>query len=144
MKRVFLAGLGLALASLGAQAEEVNELSRTFAGPWEKEIGYAQTVQAGRHLYLAGLVGPGETVETQLSNIYERIVQILSTHGADTSHIVNEVIYTTDMAALQEAISTRKAFFTLDRYPAATWVEVSRLFEPGLKVEVQVTVYLPE
>ncbi|MDQ2075908.1 RidA family protein [Marinimicrobium sp. ABcell2] len=119
------------------------EIERTHYGDHEPEIGYTQVVRVGNRLYLAGLTYQADTVAEQLVGIYDNIEQILSDFDATTAHILREVVYTTDIEALIETIPVRKSYFPSGAYPAATWVQVERLFLPDLKVEVEVTVLLP-
>ena len=48
-----------------------------------------------------------------------------------------------DIDALKAAKATRSAYYGTD-FPAATWVQVSRLYEPDHVIEVEVIAVLPE
>ncbi|MGS2720714.1 RidA family protein [Paraglaciecola aestuariivivens] len=141
---VFLIGNLLLTLSLSSHALANSELERKYYSKWETEIGYAQVVQQGRNLYLSGVVAGGKDMPEQVHNVYAKISKILQDYNADTSHIVKEVVYTTDMPALKKASAVRKAFFKSNQYPAASWIQISRLYEPSVMVEVEVQVYLPE
>jgi len=52
-----------------------------------------------------------------------------------------ERIYTTDIEALIRSQQTRKKIYG-DWAPAATWVEVKRLYSAGDKIEIEVEVAL--
>ncbi len=56
-----------------------------------------------------------------------------------SSHVVMERIYTTDMEALIRSQETRKQFYG-NCLPAATWVEVRRLYGPADKIEIEAQV----
>jgi enamine deaminase RidA (YjgF/YER057c/UK114 family) len=56
--------------------------------------------------------------------------------------VVKETLYTTDIEAVKANNAVRKAFYKGD-FPAATWVQISRLFRPTALVEVEVVAHLP-
>ena len=99
--------------------------------------GYANDVMAyipsRRVLLEGGYEGGGAMVYYGLPTVWAPQVE---------DDIVKEVLYTTDMDAMKKAIPTRKAFFKNGVYPAATWVEISRLFMAEAVLEVDVTVKL--
>lgn len=116
------------------------------AGPWEQTIGYSQAVRAGNLLYVSGTVGAnakGEPadLDSQMKKAYEGIQKTLAHYHTDFSHVVMERIYTTDIDTLIRSEATRKQFYG-DSAPAATWVEVKRLYSPGDKIEIEVQVIL--
>jgi enamine deaminase RidA (YjgF/YER057c/UK114 family) len=57
--------------------------------------------------------------------------------------VVKETIYTTDMDALLKVADLRFEYYGKERQPAASWVEVRRLLDPGFLVEVEVVAELP-
>lgn len=118
------------------------EVSRHYYHDYEREVGYAQAVQVGKTLYVSGVTGRGDDMQAQLTNIYDRISSILADFEASPDNIVKEVLYTTDMEAVKQLIPIRKRYFSEGVYPAATWVQIERLFLPELKLEVDVTVQL--
>lgn len=120
-----------------------SRIERKHYGDWEPQIGYTQVVRTGNVLYLAGITGEGKTQLEQLKHIYRTIEKILSDYHATTSDIVKEVVYTTDIDELITAIDVRKTYFSAGQYPASTWVQVQRLFREDLKIEVEITVQLP-
>ena len=116
------------------------------AGPWEQQIGYSQAVRAGHMVYVSGTVGAnskGEPADLdgQMKKAYTAIQKTLSHYNTDLSHVVMERIYTTDIEALIHAQDTRKQFYG-ESLPAATWVEVRRLYGAADKIEIEVQVAL--
>jgi 2-iminobutanoate/2-iminopropanoate deaminase len=116
------------------------------AGPWELRIGYSQAVRSGRMLYISGTVGANgegkpDDLDGQMKNAYAAIQKTLAHYKTDFSHVVMERIYTTDMEALILSQETRKQFYG-NWLPAATWVEVRRLYAPADKIEIEVQVAL--
>jgi len=116
--------------------------STYHAGPWEKDIGYSQAVRAGHTIYVSGTVGADEKgfpkdLEGQMKLAYGAIQKTMSEFGADFSNVVMERIYTTDMDALIRCQETRKSIYG-GWLPAATWVEVRRLYVPEAAIEIEV------
>ncbi|MBO9717832.1 MAG: RidA family protein [Pseudoxanthomonas sp.] len=142
--RIQLALLALLSASgaLQAAGTERPDLVRHNIDAWEQDIGYSGVVQDGDLLYLSGVACEGADMEAAVADCYRRLTAILQRFGADSSQVVRETIYTTDLDALIRAIPGRKRFFPDARYPAATWVEVRRLYQPGHLLEVEWTVRL--
>ena len=118
------------------------EIVRHTIDGWEPDIGYSGVVQDGDMLYLSGVACEGVDMDAAVADCYRRLTAILQRFGADSSQVVRETVYTTDLDALIRAIAGRKTFFPDARYPAATWVEVRRLYKPGHLLEVEWTVRL--
>lgn len=117
-------------------------LERHQLGSWEADIGYTGVVRDGDTLHVSGVPCRGEDMRAAVQACYGELTKILRRFGADSSQVVKETAYTTDMDALVQAIPERKAFFADGRYPAASWVQVSRLFNAEDMLEVEWTVRL--
>jgi enamine deaminase RidA (YjgF/YER057c/UK114 family) len=103
--------------------------------------GYAQAVLVDNVLYISGTVASGD-MAAQLKGAYTGIERTLKAYGATFQNVVKENLYTTDIEAVKSNNEIRKAFYKGD-YPAATWVQISRLFMPQALVEVEVIAHLP-
>jgi enamine deaminase RidA (YjgF/YER057c/UK114 family) len=131
----------LMLASAGAFAGE--RTCHHANAEQEAEIGYCQAVRAGNVLYVSGTVGRGEMPEA-VRSVYRRLRATLAERGLDFSHVVRETVYTTDLDAFIAANeSARKPFYD-GVWPAASWVQVERLFRPEFVVEVEITAVFPQ
>ena len=106
--------------------------------PWENEYGYSQVVRAGNTLYISGIASNKPTLDTQIEEIYTYIQRILKDYGVDTSAIVKQVIYTTDIEALKKQTALRKSYFKSNEYPSSTIVQIEKLYEPSHILEVEV------
>ena len=133
-------------ATLAQQPSGANGTKAGFsvyhAGPWEERIGYAQAVRAGHTIYISGTVGADakgfpKDLESQMKLAYAAIEKTMSQYGANFSNVVMERIYTTDMDALIKCQETRKLVYG-SWLPAATWVEVRRLYGPEAMIEIEV------
>lgn len=126
-----------------SKPDDSTAIERHYFNDWETEIGYAQAVRDGNILYVSGIPAGGKDMPEAMQKAYQRISDVLAKFGATPDHITKEVIFTTDMEATKAAISVRRAFFSEGSYPAATWVQIERLYNPELLLEVDVTVTLP-
>lgn len=102
----------------------------------EPTYGYTQMVRVGNTLYLSGVTGKGPINES-IESVYKWIEIQLKQAGADFSHVVKENLYTTDLDAVKKNNAVRLKFYN-GAYPAATWVQVDRLFQPEYNLEVEV------
>ena len=118
---------------------------------FEEAFGYAQAVRVENTIYISGsvavdtdgkLIGPDDMAQ-QLKASYENLGRTLKAFKTDFDHVVKETIYTTDMDALLRESKLRFDYYDKQNLPAATWVEVKRLVDPGFLVEIEVTVELP-
>jgi 2-iminobutanoate/2-iminopropanoate deaminase len=110
----------------------------------DTSVGYAEAVLVDNVLYISGAVGKG-TIAEQLNGIYVFLEKTLKAHGATFQNVVKETLFTTDMNAVRANNEVRKAFYKGD-FPAATWVQVSRLYSarPDAQIEVELIVHLPK
>ena len=108
----------------------------------ERAIGYCQAVRAGNLLFISGEVAAGPMARA-VPQVYEQLRLILQRHGLDFSHVVKENLYATDLPAMIQHLEARKAFYA-GATPAATWVQVQRLFAPELVLEVELIAEFPK
>ena len=103
----------------------------------EADIGYCEAVRVGDTLYVSGTAGQGD-MATAMASVYDRLRKTLQANGLDFSDVVKENVYATDLDAFIRNKDLRKAYFGRS-FPAATWVQVQRLYVPSLVVEVELT-----
>jgi len=111
-------------------------------GDWEDDIGYRQAVRVGNTLYISGTVGSGE-MPAAIREAYRSLEQTLRHYGLSFQHVVKENIYTTQLEALKANLAIRREFYGKD-FPAATWVQVARLYDPAHVIEVELIAVFPE
>jgi 2-iminobutanoate/2-iminopropanoate deaminase len=108
-------------------------------------------VSSGRFLHTAGItardrdgeiVGVGD-IAAQTRQCYQNIGDLLEAVGAGWGDIVKYTIYTTDIQLFNDQTRELRAQYYVNR-PAATLVEVSRLADPKMMVEIEAIVSLPE
>jgi 2-iminobutanoate/2-iminopropanoate deaminase len=116
--------------------------TRFHLGRGEQEVGYSQAVRSGNHVYISGTVGGTEgSTEEQLKQAYATIQKTMDQYKASFANVVMERIYTTDIDSLIKCQEYRKTLYG-ENLPAATWVEVKRLYSPSHKIEIEVELEL--
>ncbi len=117
----------------------------TSGSPWEPEVGYSRAVRVGRHIFVAGttaldeagrLVGPGDAY-AQARQALKLIEQALCTAGAKLEDVVRTRMYVVDIDEHGTAVGRAHGEVFRDIRPAATMVEVSRLIDPQMLVEIE-------
>ena len=139
LRLLLLALLTSAISAVSAQELRKEKFN---LGSWENDIGYAQAVRVGNTLYVSGSTGTGSMPEA-IKGTFDVIKRTLAAYHLDFRHVVKENIYTTDIEALKAAKDVRKAYYGTD-FPAATWIQISRLYEPTQVIEVEVIAVFPE
>ena|SRR5437588_9644107 len=110
--------------------------------PIEKEIGFCQAVRIGNTLHVSGVTGQGE-MGSAVRSVYGRLSQVLSANGLSFADVVKENVFATDLDAFIRSKEIRKEFYG-STLPAATWVQVQRLYLPSFVVEVELTAVFPK
>lgn len=115
---------------------------------WDNQLkqdttaGYVQVIKVDHILYISGAVATEVTPEG-ITNVYRALERSLKSFGATFQNVVKENLYTTDIESMKKYNNSRKAFYKGD-FPAATWVQVSRLYMPDAKLEVELVAHIPE
>jgi enamine deaminase RidA (YjgF/YER057c/UK114 family) len=117
--------------------------------PWEGTVGCCRVVRAGDHVHVAGttatvdgrVVGVGDAAE-QTRVALRLVAEALARAGASLTDVVRTRMFVTDITDWQ-AIGRAHGEVFADIRPAATMVEVTRLIDPELLVEIEVDAYAP-
>lgn len=112
-------------------------------GPWEGKIGYSRAVRVGASVYVSGstamtpsgLVGKGDPY-AQTIQTFKTIEASLKQAGASLDDVVRTRIYMANIDQWQEVGRAHGEIFGNIR-PATTMVEVKRLIDPDMLVEIE-------
>jgi enamine deaminase RidA (YjgF/YER057c/UK114 family) len=113
---------------------------------WEEIAGYSRAVRIGNRIEVAGttavdglgnIVGVNDPYQ-QTKFILEKIEKALHEAGASMNDVVRTRMFVTDISQWQ-AVSLAHGEVFKDIRPAATMVEIQRLIEPEMLVEIEVT-----
>lgn len=108
----------------------------------EEDIGYCAALRSGDTLYFSGTDAPAPMPDA-IRVVYSRLQKTLSDQGLSFADVVKETVYTTDLDAFVRGADIRKTFYG-NTYPAATWVQVQRLYDPTYVLEVELEARHPE
>jgi enamine deaminase RidA (YjgF/YER057c/UK114 family) len=118
---------------------------------WEPKVGYSRAVRIGRLVAVSGtapvgddgeLVGAGDAY-AQARRCIEIIEKALHAAGGGLQHVYRTRMFVTDIDQW-EAIGRAHAEAFGAAPPATSMVEVSRLIDPGMIVEIEADAMLPE
>jgi enamine deaminase RidA (YjgF/YER057c/UK114 family) len=108
----------------------------------ETDIGYCQALRVGNTLYISGIAGQGD-MSSAIRSVYERLRQVLEANGLSFANVAKETVFATDLDAFIRNKDMRKKFYG-ESLPAATWVQVERLYLPSFVVEIELTAEYPK
>jgi len=112
-------------------------------GPWEGKIGYSRAVRVGQTVSVSGstamtpsgLVGKGDPY-AQTIQTFKTIEAALKEAGSSLNDVVRTRIYMANIDQWQEVGRAHGEIFGNIR-PATTMVEVKRLIDPDMLVEIE-------
>jgi enamine deaminase RidA (YjgF/YER057c/UK114 family) len=118
---------------------------------WEPVVGYSRAVRVGPHVFISGttatdangaMVGANDAY-AQTKQVLSNIAAALTRAGARLEDVVRTRIFVTDIGQW-EAIGRAHGDVFGQIRPATAMVEVSRLIDPAMLVEIEAEAYVIE
>ena len=117
---------------------------------WESLVGYSRAVRVGPWVSVAGTTAAaegggavgGDDIGRQTREALRRIQLALEQAGARLEDVVRTRMFVTDIDAWEEVGRVHGEVFA-DIRPATSMVEVSKLIDPALLVEIEADALIP-
>jgi enamine deaminase RidA (YjgF/YER057c/UK114 family) len=112
---------------------------------WESIVGYSRAVRVGDRIYVTGTTATDENSEVvgiddgyaQTVQAIKNIDRALKALDAGLENVVRTRMFVTDISRWEEYGRAHGEFFR-EIMPATTMVEVSKLIDPRMLIEIEV------
>ena len=111
---------------------------------FESIVGYSRAVKVGSRIYVTGTTATGEEgvivgegdAYTQTVQVIRNINRALKALNAGLENVVRTRMFVTDISRWEEYGRAHREFFG-EVMPATTMVEVSKLIDPRMLIEIE-------